>query len=51
MRFYDVTDGKIVVDGRPTAEITRASLRKNFATRCPGFAWKLKCSISFRSGT
>ncbi len=30
MRFYDVTDGKIAVDGRPTAEITRASLRKNF---------------------
>ena len=30
MRFYDVTGGKIVVDGKPTAEITRASLRKNF---------------------
>ena len=30
MRFYDVTGGKIAVDGRPTAEITRASLRKNF---------------------
>ena len=30
MRFYDVTGGKIIVDGKPTTEITRASLRKNF---------------------
>lgn len=30
MRFYDVTAGKIEVDGRPTGTVTRASLRKNF---------------------
>ena len=30
MRFYDITGGKIIVDGRPATEITRASLRRNF---------------------
>ena len=30
MRFYDVTDGVIKVDGNPVTDVTRASLRKNF---------------------
>ena len=30
MRFYDVTDGVIKVDGNPVSDVTRASLRKNF---------------------
>lgn len=30
MRFYDVTDGQILMEGIPTTKITRRSLRKNF---------------------
>ena len=30
MRFYDVCDGKIMVDGIPTDKLTRESLRENF---------------------
>ena len=31
MRFYDVDDGIILVDGVPVEDITRASLRKSYA--------------------
>lgn len=31
MRFYDVWDGEILVDGKETRELTRKSLRKSFA--------------------
>ena len=31
MRFYDVTDGKITIDGIETRDITRESLRKSFS--------------------
>ncbi|HOA31038.1 MAG TPA: ABC transporter ATP-binding protein [Clostridia bacterium] len=31
MRFYDVDDGVILVDGVPVEDITRASLRKSYA--------------------
>ena len=30
MRFYEVNGGRITVDGVPTADMTRSSLRKNF---------------------
>ncbi len=30
MRFYDVTDGQILMEGIPATKITRRSLRKNF---------------------
>ncbi len=30
MRFYDVNDGKILIDGQNTAEVTRDSLREHF---------------------
>ena len=30
MRFYDVTEGQILMEGIPTTKITRHSLRKNF---------------------
>ena len=30
MRFYDVTDGNITVDGQDICEVTRHSLRKNY---------------------
>lgn len=30
MRFYDVKEGKIIIDGKESRDITRDSLRKNF---------------------
>lgn len=30
MRFYDVREGKIIIDGKESRDITRDSLRKNF---------------------